>query len=143
MPGFLKDNGYTDITDTLNTPFQRAFNTELKLFDWYLENPFYLKSFAAYMAVNRGNLPTWLDVFPVEQELSSVKPEDALFVDVGGSVGHQAVALRQRFPQLTGRIINQDMVQVIEHGIPQQGVEHMVHDFFHEQPVKGKYSPTS
>ena len=39
----------------------------------------------------------------------SVGPEDALFVDVAGGNGHQAIAFRKMFPDVKGRVVVQDL----------------------------------
>jgi ubiquinone/menaquinone biosynthesis C-methylase UbiE len=63
----------------------------------------------------------------------------AKVVDVGGSRGHLAVALAQRFPQLT--FVVQDMEKVVEEGrstlAPELHgrIKFMAHDFFKPQEV--------
>ena len=47
-PDFLAETGYKNITDTGKTPFQKAFNTELKPFEWLPQHP---KLFAAMQVV--------------------------------------------------------------------------------------------
>ena len=90
------------------------------------------------MQANKAGLPTWLDVVPFEEISSNQDPETPIFVDVGGSIGHQCAALKARYPNIPGRIIYQDLPPVIPHGLKIPGVEPMVHDFWQEQPVKGK-----
>lgn len=90
------------------------------------------------MQANKAGLPTWLDVVPFEEISSNQDPETPIFVDVGGSIGHQCAALKSRYPNIPGRIIYQDLPPVIPHGLKIPGVEPMVHDFWQEQPVKGK-----
>lgn len=89
------------------------------------------------MQANKAGLPTWLDVVPFEEISSNQDPETPIFVDVGGSIGHQCAALKARHPNIPGRIIYQDLPPVIPHGLKIPGVEPMVHDFWQEQPVKG------
>lgn len=78
----------------------------------------------------------WLDVAPFQDV--SVESERALFVDVGGSIGHQCARLKQKFPDLKGRIVLQDLEETIKNAPPIEGVEMMSHDFFKAQPIKGK-----
>lgn len=82
-------------------------------------------------------MPTWLDVYPVEEMARSPGPEEPLFVDVGGGLGHQCIALRERFPHLKGRVILQDIPQTLTHAIHHDEVEIMVQDFFQPQAIKG------
>ena len=96
------------------------------------------------MAASREGQNTFLDSYPFEKELGhSLKPEISLFVDVGGGIGHQCLALKQRLPHLSGRVINQDLPPVIAQAIPHEGVEHTVHDFMAEQPIKGNFPPNA
>lgn len=56
-----------------------------------------------------------MDVFPPGELLQNVKGGDApMFVDLGGGLGTDAVELRHRFPQLHGRVIIQELPNVIE-----------------------------
>ena len=90
------------------------------------------------MTVSREEQNDFLDVFSFETEITpSSKPETPLFVDIGGSIGHQCVALRKKLPNVQGRIILQDLRPVIAQAIPAEGIEPMVHDFMTEQPIKG------
>lgn len=97
-----------------------------------------------WMAAHKFGHKTWLDIFPVEQELlgggSDTDPEVPVLVDVGGGVGHQCVALVEKYPQLEGRVIFQDRPEVIANAIPKEGIRAMVHDFMTEQPIKGMSS---
>lgn len=61
-----------------------------------------------------------------------------LFVDVGGGAGHKCMELKARYPALPGKVILQDRPETLAHAIPT--VESMVHDFFTEQPIKGKFA---
>ena len=89
------------------------------------------------MAAQRHGMPTWLDVYPVEKKINHLSPEKPLFVDIGGGLGHQSIALRKRFPQLSDRVILQDIPQTLIHAIQDENVEIMEYDFFTEQPLKG------
>ena len=81
---------------------------------------------------------SWMDIFPVEQKLSNgVDNNGILFVDVGGGLGHEALALKKRFPKLPGKLILQDLPQTVQ-DLQLEGVEVMAHDFLTPQTVKGK-----
>ena len=77
-------------------------------------------------------------MYPVESVLLGQSPERPILVDLGGGLGHQCIALRERFPQLKGRVILQDIPQTLAHAIPHNGVEVMVQDFFELQVIKGR-----
>jgi demethylsterigmatocystin 6-O-methyltransferase len=100
-------------------------------------HPEQAKSMGLVMALQRGN--TWLDNFPVEKDLGEfpTKPEDVLFVDVGGAFGQQAAAFRHAFPNLPGRIIVQDLPVTLMSAKPIESLEFVAHDFHKPQPIKG------
>lgn len=142
LPQFLVDTKYQNPSDAVNTPFQRAHNTDQAPFVWILEHPFNFASFVQWMTTQREGQPTWLDVFPVEEMLGhNAGPETPLFVDVGGGIGHQCAALKSRFPSLPGRVILQDLPQTLPQAIPTPGVEATAHDFWTPQPIKGTHLP--
>ena len=91
-----------------------------------------------WMTAQREGQKIWLDVFPFEDQLCyGVTPDTPLLVDVGGGVGHQCIALKTRLPHVLGRIILQDLPEVVAQAIPMEGVEPMAYDFWKPQPVKG------
>lgn len=81
--------------------------------------------------------------YPVKERLlegMTANKGEVTIVDVGGGMGHDLVELKKKHPELFGRYILQDLPQVIEQ-IPQplEGIEATVHDFYTEQPVKGRW----
>lgn len=101
------------------------------------QNPEALGYFVEHMMSNRAGMPTFLDAYPVLEKATGLSPERALFVDIGGGLGHQAIGFRQRYPQLEGRVIVQDLSQTLAHAIDFPGVEKQTYDFFTPQVVKG------
>lgn len=81
----------------------------------------------------------WFDVAPFTNEVASIGPDRVLFVDVGGSIGHQSARLRAKYPNLPGRVIVQDLEETIKAAPPVEGVEFMTHNFFNPQPVIGVF----
>ena len=63
-----------------------------------------------------------------------------MWVDVGGGYGQKTIALKRACPSLPGRFIVQDLPGTIQNAPKNEGIENMAHDFFTEQPVKGKRS---
>lgn len=59
-----------------------------------------------------------------------------------GGKGHDIALFAERFPNPPGELILQDLAQTFESGLvaPRDRVTIMAHDFFTEQPVKGKAS---
>jgi demethylsterigmatocystin 6-O-methyltransferase len=60
-----------------------------------------------------------------------------LLVDVGGGFGQQASSFKNRFPNLPGRLVVQDIPETLDRAPPAEGIEFMAHDFFTSQSLKG------
>ena len=107
-------------------------STELDYFSWAKQHPETLTWFQKLMSVPREG-----DWFDVVQFSDACAVDRAHFVDIGGSIGHQCRRLKDKYPDLTGRIICQDLEETINSAPPMvSGVEMLAHDFFTPQPVK-------
>ena len=115
---------------------------DLPGFIWFPNQPERFAYFQQFMTVSRVGAADWLSVFPLQQEMGgwSAEPDKAVFVDIGGSFGHQCIGLKAKYPDLPGRVILQDLPQTLEHVRPIEGVEIMVQDFYKPQVIKGKIS---
>ena len=103
------------------------------------QRPEVMGSFMRYMTVQHYGKADWLTLFPLEKELATWtnSQEKAVFVDVGGGMGHQCVVLKQRYPQLQGRVVLQDLPEVIPHAQLPPGIEKAAINFLENQPEKG------
>ncbi|KAK2595508.1 hypothetical protein QQS21_006783 [Conoideocrella luteorostrata] len=138
MPDFLKETGYKDVQDPRNCPFNKGHNTDVAAFDWFPKQEWLFSNFNQYMTIQRDGMPTWLDVYPFMEKAAGLGPQQPLFVDIGGGVGHQSIALRDALPkEITNKIIVQDQAPVIARSIQKAGIESVVHNFWQPQPVKG------
>ena len=141
LPEFLSKTEYRNPWNPANTPFQKAFKTEMSAFEWALSVPKSFDDFNLWMAAFHEGKQLFLDVYPFEEKLcNGAQPEDVLFVDVGGGIGQQCVAFKKRLSHVPGRVINQDLAPVISQASQYDGVEHEEHDFMKDQPVKGESS---
>ena len=72
---------------------------------------------------------------------------NVLLVDVGGNRGHDLVELRAKYPDLIGKMILQDLPDVVAHTSFEKDdnriIEAMPHDFFQPQPVRRMSLPDS
>ncbi|PLB45682.1 S-adenosyl-L-methionine-dependent methyltransferase, partial [Aspergillus steynii IBT 23096] len=136
LPTFLRERDNQPVTSNKDTAFQKAFHTDLTAFEWMCQNPEQLKNLGKLMAIHRDR--HWIETFPVEREVAdvSISPHQAILVDVGGGYGQQAIAFRQRFPQLPGRVVVQDIPETLKHAAAVDGIEFMAHDFFKHQPIR-------
>ncbi|KAJ5587182.1 uncharacterized protein N7459_002947 [Penicillium hispanicum] len=148
LPSWLKKNQYRTPTDGHNSPFNLGFKTESHFFEFINgKNPDYpdlAAQFNNLMSAYHQGRPSWMDAgfYPVQERLikgTKTGENEVLIVDVGGNKGHDLEEFTQKWPQATGRLVLQDQQEVIS-GIQSlnSAIEPMVHDFFTEQPVKGR-----
>ncbi|KAK1069941.1 hypothetical protein LTR74_004572 [Friedmanniomyces endolithicus] len=140
-PEYLKKNGYHLPRTMTDTPFQFARKTELDNHKYYAEvRPETMKTFQVFMDGLYGGpaRAPWWTWYPIEDVLAV--DSDVAFVDVAGGNGHQTAGLLRAFPGIKGRLIVQDLPEVIE-GIKvlDPRIERMPYDFLTPQPeaVKG------
>jgi len=115
LPDFLKENNYHEITDVANTPLQKAFNTDLPAFLWIQTMPNNFAHFNNWIIVQHMDMPVWLDIYPYQAQAEAIKTdvERTFFVDVGGGLGYQSIALRERVPDLKNGIVLQEQNMVL------------------------------
>lgn len=138
LPAFLRRTGYENPADEMNTVFQFANNTTGHQFEWFKDHPQELAHFNDFMASRRKPSLSWLSVYPVEEETAGLAdPCRAVYVNMGGGIGHQCAEFKAAFPSIPGRVILQDLPHTIAQALKTEGVENMGHDFFAPQPIKG------
>ena len=143
LPGYFAKTKYQNPSDASNGPFQYAYDTKLNGFAWVMqpENAELFTQFNTFMSGSHE--AHWLDWFPVKERMIDGLDRDAnavTMVDVGGNLGHELLDLKKRYPDLSGRLVLQDLPQTIK-SVPETGVfEAMAHDFFAPQPVKSRYN---
>lgn len=144
FPEYFKENKYENITNVKNLPFHKAFNTELGSFEWLSQNPEQFVPFQKVMTSFEGT--EWTEGFDLLHSEAKAIPstpvkssERKFFVDVGGGHGHQGILLGQKYPNLLGRLVLQDLPAVLENLPPIEGIEIQPNDFFEKQPAVGKY----
>lgn len=139
LPSFLERVGHRNPTNEIHTAFHDGWNTSVHPFAWFADKPDHLAYFNDYMALRRKPELSWLTVYPVEEEAQDISPERALYVNIGGGVGHQCAQFKEKYPNIPGRVILQDMPHSIAEALPTPEVENIAHDFFQPQPISGKY----
>lgn len=140
LPAFLGKNNYQTPTDPLHCPFNDAFRTTDSLFEWFPKHPEELRDFNVWMTGQREGRANWLDFFPFKKQLADgfQDGDDAvMLVDVGGAVGHEVQAIKNRYPDLPGKFVLQDLPDTLKQAVAVPGMQTMVHDFFTPQPLKG------
>lgn len=145
LPAYLRQNNHRIPSDGKNCPFQLGFGTDLHFFEFLRDHPIHASQFNNHMSAYHQGRPSWMDVgfYPVLDLVMGVKyTDEILLVDVGGSVGHDLSEFHRKWPETSGRLILQDLPDVVdqarEMSLPHR-IEIMPHDFFKEQPIKGKH----
>ncbi|CAK3779712.1 sterigmatocystin 8-O-methyltransferase [Lecanosticta acicola] len=120
LPEYLKKIGYKNPSDTSSTPFHMAYNTTKDIFEWFAENKEWSDKVMGFMGVQREGQAPWMprrelmQGFDVALSSEDLQKGRAQFVDVGGAVGHQSIAFREAYPELTGPVILQDLPFIVD-----------------------------
>ncbi|CAF9930697.1 hypothetical protein IMSHALPRED_008255 [Imshaugia aleurites] len=145
LPEHLSKTQYKNPDNPIDGAFQLGHGTKNHFFEWVSQRPERLSQFQHHMAGYRTGRPSWMDpnFYPVEQNLveGAKTEDDAVFlVDVGGGKGHDLQELHRKHPTLPGKLVLQELKDVIEEasasGLGEKIVP-MEHDFFTKQPVLG------
>lgn len=145
-PDYFRTYGPKEPQTTNHVPITfAAGKPELGFFDMLAQDPDSLARFADAMASGAALFPiigvydfSWL----IDQVKMSPGSERAIFVDVGGGVGHAIKAIHGAYPQLPiGRFVLQDTPETLAFGTDDTalaGIQRVPINFHKEAPVKGK-----
>ncbi|MCJ1405545.1 hypothetical protein MMC11_008773 [Xylographa trunciseda] len=137
LPKYLEETNYQNPTDPSHTVFNLVYRTAKPCFQYIMEDHAWKDPFQLYMSGFDEGRANWMDFFPVEAKLcDGARTDGVLFVDVGGGMGHEAIALKKKFPKIPGKFILQDLPQTVK-DLHLEGVEAMAHDFMKVQTIKG------
>lgn len=138
LPDYLRAHDYANPQEYSRSPMQWAVGQSQ--FEWLSSHKNQQTLFNSYMASRREGRPLWFDVYPVERLLGHAVPyEDTVFlVDIGGNQGHDLSRFRQKYSHLPGKIVLQDLPEVVK-GVSgrESGIEVMGHNFLDPQPIQG------
>ncbi|KAK3693085.1 S-adenosyl-L-methionine-dependent methyltransferase [Podospora appendiculata] len=153
LPIYLKEANYNPAAagwDPANpTTFQRVAATNgqepLNLFDYIAARPGMARAFSNHMAGSAQGTTRWMEAgfYPVRERLvdggcvDDDDPEAVFLVDIGGSTGHDMVVFQSVYPDVPGRLVVQDLPDVVAGAKVDGRIELMAHDFFQAQPVRG------
>ncbi|KAI1140152.1 S-adenosyl-L-methionine-dependent methyltransferase [Hypoxylon sp. FL0543] len=154
LPAFLRRHAYNPPEDKSDTAFaqgNRVTPEEPTFFDWLKTRPENARNFNIFMTAHRMGLKSWMDRPEVINEIVQAfkkvtagkeggEEKGVSFVDIGGGVGHQCKAFKSRVPGLKGKIILEDLEEVVANAELEEGIEKIGLDFLRGQPVKGAAS---
>jgi hypothetical protein len=136
---YFEANGYKNPEDAYDSPLQFALGTKDHYFEWLNKNPGLLQTFNSVMTMGRTfRGEEWFEYFPVQERLQT-SADGIILIDIGGGVGHDITEFKKKFPQLPGKLVLQDLPQVIDdikEPLP-DGIEAVKYDMFEPQPIKG------
>ena len=145
LPEYLASTHYKNPTDGKDGPFQYGHGINVHAFEWVSSRPHVLQELHHYMSGLQGGKILWYEegFYPIEERLITGLKTDGdhgAIVDVGGSAGHAMKGFQAKHPDWNGRLIVQDLPEVIQQAPKDsQGIDMMVHDFFTPQPINGNY----
>lgn len=140
---------YSNPPAGLKDPMEWTFGH--RFFDFFAHNKEHRDAFNDYMAARReGYQLQWFDIFPMHERIAgnpvqsaeqaqnpAQSAEHVLVCDVGGGHGHELVKFHERFPNVKGRLVLEDLASTFENISLPPAIEKLAHDFFQPQPVKG------
>lgn len=138
LPEYLQLHGYKNPQDYSHSPMQWAVG--VSQFEWLARDESKQVLFDSYMSSRRQGKPSWFETYPLNQLLDgAICHEDSIFmVDVGGNHGHDLRKFHEMYPSAPGRLVLQDLPNVINSTPPLEGVEAMAYSFYDPQPIKGR-----
>ncbi|KAF1966704.1 o-methyltransferas-like protein [Bimuria novae-zelandiae CBS 107.79] len=138
IPSFLAERKYKNPTELLDTPFHKAWKTVDSMYTWLDKRPRETAVFNQFMHAQRSSVKNCFSFLALYEECRDWSSgRGAVFVDVGGGTGQQCKALREKFPDLPGKVVLQDLPTMVAKAEALEGVEAMAYDFFTPQPIKG------
>ncbi|KAL9081042.1 MAG: hypothetical protein Q9157_000358 [Trypethelium eluteriae] len=105
IPDFLAATNYHNPSDGLNSAFHMGHDTTEHPFAFIMKHPYHLENMNKWMSFQREGCNQWLDRFDFKAEVchgGDVVPEEPLFVDIGGGIGHQCRLFQERLPDISG-----------------------------------------
>jgi len=141
LGAYLESHGLRSPTDHLDSPLQFALNTPHDLWGYLKEDPARSKMFNESMRSSAIVGAAGVPPFPFATELKCESESEVAIVDVGGGKGQALESIRNTFSELKGRLIVQDLPEVIKDTVGSahlpSSIETMPTNFFEPQPVRG------
>lgn len=139
MPDFFRANGYKNPTDARNAPCGLAWNCKGQSYFEFMSNPGnerLAKAFNATMELQKSkDEESFIEAYPAMERLKQDDPDRVLFVDVGGGLGHQVRKFGERYPSLPGKLVLEDLPEVIDQAVNvPETITKIAYDFFTPQP---------
>ncbi|KAL9622889.1 MAG: hypothetical protein Q9160_002815 [Pyrenula sp. 1 TL-2023] len=136
LPAFLKENGYKNPNQALDTAFHQAFDTKLQFFQFFQQDKDAIRYFHASLTAFKSPIE-WTAAIPLAEKLREADENAPLFVDVGGGHGNQCMAFRKATKEsFSGRVVSQDLPETLAEAPKHENIEMMAQDFFQKQQIQ-------
>jgi hypothetical protein len=143
-PCFAKLVEYYNATSFLTPQPLFTYATNQGFWSYLHSRPNLHADFLAYMRGRKDGKPRWLDYFPISTQVDDLRTDEkaVTLVDIGGNLGHDIQVFQERFPDIGGRLVLQDLKEVVDaNKTVLEGIEKVEYDFFTPQPIKGLFPP--
>ncbi|KAF2458074.1 S-adenosyl-L-methionine-dependent methyltransferase [Lineolata rhizophorae] len=142
LPAYVASTGYKNPSDPMDGPFQFAIGEKKHGWQYARERPQLMAALQNHMAGLRDARPRWTDpgFYPFAERLEEgikLDGDAGAVVDVGGGMGHDLEAVMAARPRFPGKLVLQELPQVVARCKDNGKFEAMEHDFYKPQPVKG------
>lgn len=146
LPDYFKERKYANPTNKDDSPWKYGMGTKDHYFE-YISRPerqSEAEAFHNHMRFKTLGLK-WLEMPNIMDAVFGdykAAGDDVLMIDVGGSSGHDLVGFRDGHPDVSGRLVLQDLKEAIAAAkaageLEQKSIEAEVHDFFTPEPIQG------
>ena len=145
LPEYFEKNGYANPISKDTSAWSQVMGSHY--FEWMFQpgREDKIEAFNHHMSFKTLG-KKWYEVPEIMEGVfgsgvgSDLGKEDVLMVDVGGSTGHDILGFSKAHPNISGRLILQDLAGNIESAdtktLTAHKIEPMAHDFFTPQPVQ-------
>ncbi|KAL0257106.1 hypothetical protein SLS55_007916 [Diplodia seriata] len=143
MTQYFNANKWQQPTDPTNTPYTFAHRTGGKeVWTHIAQFPDRQSNSNRAMKAQAFDSVWSIGLYPFAEKLAELSShtdsdETPLVVDVGGGAGHTSKTIRELCAGVKGRVVLQDLAEVVKDAPIVDGVVSVAHDFFAPQPVKG------
>lgn len=140
-PEFLRKHNYQFIEGLTSRPWNYAMNREEMIWEWFSADPERLRLSNSFMEADRGSQPSWVVWCSLPGQLVKAFDggvEDVFMVDVAGGRGHDLKSFTDKFPDVKGQFILEDLGHDLEQSVDGIRAKKIAFDLFKEQPIKGR-----
>lgn len=135
LPKFLASTSWANPADPAHTNWHHLHGESL--WSYLAKHDQEREDSANVMRMFSSSQPSWTTVYPTQTLVDQIRPERAVFVDIGGGLGVDVQAMQKKHPDLPeGFLVLQDTPQVVAQS-PLPECAKQGYDFFTPNPIKG------